>query len=215
MTIYRNTPALLVLPLLALLFLLYREDSQLLKTIALAPAENSAAPQTSQQSEFASHLPLFGLVQPPPAEDEADIESLPETRLELRLIGTFTHIDNRQASALIAEENSSARQIFVGETIVEDAILVAVDKGYVTLRRNGQNEILKLATYGSPEQSQANLYTNRAERTSPIATNFVPASVLPQEEMPPEANQTPEQQNPAGETLRERLARMRSAGETR
>lgn len=215
MTIYRNTPALLVIPFLALLFYLYQQDSLLLQTAGLTPTENPSTNRASQQSSLTKPLPLFGVVAPPPSNpNEMDIESLPETRLELSLVGTFTHADTGQASALIAEEGGRARQIFIGEAIVEDAILVQVQQGYVTLRRNGQDEILKLATYGAPEQSQTNLYTNRAARTSPIAISYEPVPAPVQEKALPEANQTTEQQNPARETLRERLARMRSAGET-
>lgn len=215
MTIYKNTPALLVIPVLALLFFLFQQDSQLLQTTTFAPTDNPATNQSFQEFSPTKPLPLFGVVLPPPSNpNEIDIESLPETRLELRLIGTFTHSDARQASALIAEEGSDARQIFVGETIIEDAVLVQVQKGYVTLRRNGQDEILKLATYGLPEQSQINLYTNRAAKASPLAAGYEPVPALVQEEQPARTEPVSEQQHSTGETLRERLARMRSSGET-
>ena len=85
---------------------------------------------------------LFGIASRE-TEKEQSAQNLPETRLELTLKGTFTHEEKDKASALIARKNGSTTRYFVGDK-VEDAELLAVDNGFVTLRRNGKKEKLQL-----------------------------------------------------------------------
>ncbi len=86
---------------------------------------------------------LFGVAQQEKKQQDAP-EKLPETRLNLTLVGTFTHAESARASALIAESGQSSKRYFVGDVVPGDAELVNVNAGNVVLRRNGQDEVLKL-----------------------------------------------------------------------
>jgi len=71
-------------------------------------------------------------------------KSPPDTRLDLILQGTFTHTEEKKASALIAHNNQSSKNYLMGDEITPGVKLVAIHPGKVILRRNGQDESLKM-----------------------------------------------------------------------
>ena len=107
--------------------------------------EHSTKKLSSNPSSQSSHnqtSSLFGSIMERPIEIAQ--EQLPETRLNLILKGTFTHEESDKASALIAENNKNTARFFVGDEIAGSAKLIAIRKGEITLRRNGQDELLRL-----------------------------------------------------------------------
>ncbi|UTW44232.1 hypothetical protein KFE80_07415 [bacterium SCSIO 12696] len=108
------------------------------------------SPPTESNNKLTPHVfdvkpmaQLFGVVQVKPSTPEAKpVKNIPLTRLNLRLIGTFSHSDHKSASALIADGSKPSKRYFGGETVPGGAELVGVTRNSVVLRRNGRDEVL-------------------------------------------------------------------------
>ncbi len=135
------------------------------------------------------------------------IKKLPETRLDLTLKGTFTHKDNDKASALISENSKSATRFFLGDKIPGGAELIAVRKGEITLRRNGQDELLKLPYLKTDERIIQN-----SQRRTPSSKQTSSVSRNSQTESNSNSNKslTNVTNNPHQQQLKDRLARLRN-----
>ena len=101
---------------------------------------------------------LFGI---PVFTDESEIASLPETALSLQLAGTFTSDNSAGASALVAEENGQAQRYFVGDILPGDAELVSVHPDSIVIRRNLQDELLKLPRFGEIQTGPELMYPDK------------------------------------------------------
>ncbi len=88
---------------------------------------------------------LFGNPTERPISQARQPKTLPKTQLKLVLSGTFTHHDSNKASALIGSNSRQSKRYRIGDTLPGGAELVAVHKGSVTLRREGQDELLQFA----------------------------------------------------------------------
>ena len=119
-----------------------RLTSNLTHKIAQEHSNKNLSTAQAPQSNYNHTARLFGLAMKKPKEIAP--EQLPETRLNLILKGTFTHEESDKASALIAENNKNTARFFVGDEIAGSAKLIAIRKGEITLRRNGQDELLRL-----------------------------------------------------------------------
>jgi len=91
---------------------------------------------------------LFGskLLDASPAADktEADLESLPESTLPLKLLGTVVQVSGKRSFAIIQDTGTREQQIhFVGDEIREGTTITAVTRNRVVLLRNGREEILE------------------------------------------------------------------------
>jgi len=82
---------------------------------------------------------------PPVAEKtDADLESLPESTLPLKLLGTVVQVSGKGSFAIIQDTGTREQQIhFVGDEIKEGAVLTSVTRNRVVLLRNGREEILE------------------------------------------------------------------------
>lgn len=70
-------------------------------------------------------------------------QDIPETHLKFVLQGTFTHTDQEQASALIATDLRGKAKLYrVGQELPGRALLHAVERENVILKRNGRLEKL-------------------------------------------------------------------------
>ena len=87
---------------------------------------------------------LYGLFGQAKKQNAQPAKTLSETRLNLTLKGTFTHRENSQQSALISSESGSTRRYHIGEEVASGVEIISIAPGIVTLRRNGQDEVLKL-----------------------------------------------------------------------
>ena len=85
---------------------------------------------------------LFGI--PVIEEASEDYQELPETPLNLQLFGTIAHQDPNMSSALISANGDQPIRYFVEQQIAGQSELVHIGMGYVVLRRNGEDEILRL-----------------------------------------------------------------------
>lgn len=112
---------------------------------------------TLKPLSIAAHL--FGV---PVLKSTTETESLPETPLRLELRGTFaSHTEGSSASALIAEANSDSLRYFIGDALPGDAELVGVEKELVIVRRNNQDEVLRLPRFGDIKQGPEMNYKDR------------------------------------------------------
>ena len=159
------------------------------------------------QSNYNHTARLFGLAMIKPQEIAP--EQLPETRLNLLLKGTFTHEDSDKASALIAENNKKTTRFFVGDDIPGGAKLIAIRKGEITLRRNGQDELLKLPYLkeNSPNRDERVARNKQRQALSVNKTNSLAKNS--QVITNPKANQK-NTNNSHQQQLKDRLARLRS-----
>ncbi len=99
-------------------------------------------------------------------------KSLPTTRLQLQLRGTFTHSDPKQASALIAERNKSAKRYHNKEALPGGATLAEVRSDSVVLSRNGRLENLFFPAPSSPSGKsgqQTSHQVNTPPRRPPVS----------------------------------------------
>lgn len=72
------------------------------------------------------------------------VESAPDTRLRLELLGLFQHPDNDQAGAIIAEQGKEGELFRVGSRVPGNATLEEILADRVILLRAGQREALRL-----------------------------------------------------------------------
>lgn len=77
-------------------------------------------------------------------KSEADLESLPESTLPLKLLGTVVQSSGKRSFAIILDTGTREQQIhFVGEEIREGTTITSVARNKVVLLRNGLEEILE------------------------------------------------------------------------
>ena len=101
------------------------------------PREAGNAPSFSDLTE------VYLMGRPTHAPSAVMTANLPETALQIGLIGTFTS-DNDRASAVIAVENEQSRRLYPGETIQKGVILNSVHENEVVISRGAVLEVLKL-----------------------------------------------------------------------
>lgn len=166
------------------------------------PSNKKPSSSPSALSSFSQTAKLFG--QDTVKPQEVAPEQLPETRLNLILKGTFTHENSEKASALIAESNKSTARFFVGNEIPGGAELIAIRKGEVILRRNGQDELLKLPYLKVDERVTHN---KQRQVFSINKTN----SLTKHSQIKPNKNTSNENtNNPHQQQLKDRLSRLRN-----
>ncbi len=119
------------------------------------PNESDVEPQVNVTS-------LFGTLKPQSTPIASD---LPETRLQLILKGTFTHNEEGRQSALINANKGLTVRYFLGDDVSPGASIVSIEPGIVTLRRNGQDEILKLPLLSEQHERLANTSQKLAHTT--------------------------------------------------
>lgn len=77
-------------------------------------------------------------------KSETDLESLPESTLPLKLLGTVVQVRGERSFAIIQDTGTRQQQIhFIGDEVREGAILTSVTRNRVVLLRNGREEILE------------------------------------------------------------------------
>ena len=74
----------------------------------------------------------------------ADIDALPETRLQLRLFGVRTGADPETGTAIVEAGANGQRTYAVGQEITGEAVLAAVYADRIVIRRGGVREVLFL-----------------------------------------------------------------------
>ncbi|MDX2349626.1 MAG: type II secretion system protein N [Porticoccus sp.] len=182
------------------LALMVKDDyGHLVPTKALSPKSDALSEELIKpnQSTLITNNEVGMLFGRHMAEESAPKQKdIPETRLDLVLKGTFTHTENKKASALIAKANQDTERFFIGDLVPGDAELVAVNLGEVILRRNGQDESLKLPMLKEDERVTRELSRQRA---TPMAQA---SSTTPAENS--KATNSAQHQK-----LKERLARLR------
>ena len=132
--------------------------SQLTQPASSKTPENNFSPANSidkavTKTQLSEISLLFGSVENVP--DKPVVESLPDTRLDLILKGTFTHSDTRQQSALISNKSSTQRY-YIDDEIQPGTKINSIQPGVVTLRRNGQDEALRLPILTAGNENTAN-----------------------------------------------------------
>ena len=128
-------------------------------------------------------------------------KNLPETRLQLTLLGTFTHEQPEKASALIAKHKGNAKRYYIGDDI-SGAELIAISAGEVTLRRNGQDELLKLPILSGQQRS-----TNVSAKRTLLNSN---RRSTPSVDLKPQMPQDSTAAERRSSRLKERLEKLRN-----
>ena len=196
------------------------------KTAQASPAQSSAANTASALPAQPEHTTdpiairsadnLFGTVAVAPKVIEKPVEELPVTRLDLKLVGTFTHDSPKQASALIAENGKPSKRYYGGDTVAGSAELVGVTKHSVVLRRNGRDEVLRFPRISPVEQQAAPPHrrvaaANHSPAAQPSTSVQRPAAKpRPAKGTPPADNGPASTQAPSRSELKARLKRLRN-----
>jgi len=139
--------------------LLYSPDINFQISAGETPT-NNINPQDIGQRNF------FGLAQAAPS---IIVEDLPETKLELKLRGAFTAVDNANAGAIIEDDRKVAHHYAIGDEVPGDATLRAIYADRVVLARNGLLETL----YFPDEIDTSGINTRRNINASDSGTNSV------------------------------------------
>jgi len=107
---------------------------------------------------------VFG--KPGETADVVAVESAPDTRLRLELLGLFQHPDSAQAGAIIAEQGKEGELFRVGSRVPGNATLEEILADRVILLRAGQREALRLKEpeLGGVEQTAAISRPSRLDR---------------------------------------------------
>ena len=217
----------LIVGALVLLFFLYQDDQLLLdSSMDTGPILEQTKPETEEpypgaDNEFYIGKPPPPIFGNPPAAEELEtekVEQLPETRLELKLKGTFTNSDPDKSSAVLSAPSGKTKLIFVGQRITADSMLVKVDRELVVLRRNGKDEILRLPIYESPLLQPDEFFVSGGPSTG--AAKYSNSSTTKPEDIKPEDRQVAKAITPSGtlptatnrsrrQSLQERMAALR------
>jgi general secretion pathway protein C len=204
----RITISSLLLVTAVALALVAKDDYSLLMPVSSSSANDDANDNSSQKKHSKPHQStlisdskvgsLFGrVIEETRTPTQKDI---PETRLDLVLKGTFTHAEDTKASALIAPSNKKTDRYFVGDQVPGGAELIAVHRGEIILRRNGQDERLKLPMLKVDERADRSVgRRTRGQRVAPVAQTTATT---------PNHN-TQSTNSPHQQKLKERLARLR------
>ncbi len=164
---------------------------------------------------------LFGLFQEEiPPEPAPILENLPETTLQLTLQGAFTHSDEIQSSAIISSmeshsayaEPSSGHYYFINDILPGNAMLYAVNKDSVILKRGDVYETLHFPGYGTPiidptPHPQTNI-VSRVQETSKIPSSqreSMPREIVAATTLPIDAGHSEVRRS-----IQDRLARLRA-----
>ena len=172
----RSLPTEKLLPLMAILSIaiigaLAIQDWGTLTSPTFQNSTNTpATTQTTPSKGLAEEVSpqeFTGLFGRKPLESENTAQKmLPQTRLELVLKGTFTHVEEDKAIALIALPNKRAEKYHIGNELPGGAELIAVKQGEVILRRNGMDERLTLPILKSKEPIAKTGIGNKATLTT-------------------------------------------------
>lgn len=134
----------------------------------LTPKEDST-PNNESILQAITKAYLFGIAAKKTITDTTKIA--PETRLELRLIGTITESDLKNSSALVAEKGKPSFRYFIGESITDGVIVSEIFDDRITINREGINESL-FFSYAKRESSsyenmtRARLKNDRSKNTT-------------------------------------------------
>ncbi len=79
----------------------------------------------------------------PIGSEEADLDSLAETTMQLALLGTVSG-SKEDARAIIREEKSKKEEIYQVGSEVQGALITRIDRGKVVLQVNGREEVLNI-----------------------------------------------------------------------
>jgi len=97
---------------------------------------------------------------------EEDLESLPESTLPLKLLGTVVQVSGKRSFAIIEDTGSRDQGIhFVGDEIREGTKITSITRNRVVLLRNGREEILEKAEDQDAQVTRAPV-TERPARAS-------------------------------------------------
>lgn len=162
-----------------LLITLYYDYSTYTSSTPVEPTKNAQTPNSRPPmvaGEIAS-LNLLGVLGAATTSNTS--RELPQTRLQLELVGAFTNTESSKASALIASKGSSSKRYFVTETLPGGAKLHSVAADSVTLDRGGNLEVLrfpKSTSSGSITVSRSSSARSNTTRNSSVYGNGTPRS---------------------------------------
>lgn len=111
--------------------------------ISISSSDNFVEKNVSTIHKFAdaSHWDFFGT--PELSLPELDIEALPESALDLKLIGTFTS-DTQFSSAVIKTGDGKSKRVFLHQPILDGVTLHTINELQVVVNRGSILETLKL-----------------------------------------------------------------------
>lgn len=123
--------------------------------VELKPGPENPPPVTPVADAAIGSWHLFGQ-----AEDIRPVETavapMPETPLNLRLVGIFfMERGGNRALALIAESNGPERGYRIGEALPGGARLQRIQRNHVVVSRSGREEMLKLPKLGEAAPTSA------------------------------------------------------------
>lgn len=113
--------------------------------------KNESSQQRPNMQQVAS-LNLLGQSRGPSPSDTP--KDLPQTRLQLVLLGTFANTKGGKASALISEQGQPAQRYFINDPLPGGARLTEVRTDGVVLSRSGQQESLMFPKPSTTKSSQ-------------------------------------------------------------
>lgn len=119
----------------ALFFL--TEDLNQAENISSAPTQNRA--NTTANLDTSQIRNLFGVFQ---AEAAPVQENVPVTNLNLELQGIFTAENSKDSTAIVAQRGQSGQLYSVGDRLPGNAVLEAVQPGFILIKRGSRTEKL-------------------------------------------------------------------------
>ena len=176
----------------------YGRTGKNLQTMVPVEKEEPAAPQKSKKSKPApsekndykvilTRNIFKAILEPkgkPTDSEQADLDSLEETSMQLALLGTVSG-SREDARAIIREEKSKKEDIYQVGSELQGAILTRIERGKVVLQVNGREEVLNIKDpeSGGPQgaASGGEPVVPQGDGESPIAN---PMPVVQQDETP-------------------------------
>ena len=117
--------------------------------VTVASTEVVASKTSAPDAELILRRNLFGSKVLAVSADktektEADLESLPESTLPLKLLGTVVQINGKRSFAIIQDTSTREQRLYyIDDEIREGTTVTSVARNRVVLLRNGQEEILE------------------------------------------------------------------------
>jgi general secretion pathway protein C len=130
---------------------------------------------------------LFGKVEKhkPKAKPIAVVETAPETKLNLKLLGVFASKNTATSRAIIADAKGKEESYSIGDDLPGGASLHEVLSDRIIISHNGRFETLRLPVTESPSSANTSVSRQRNTRTrrntpTPVATTGETSALLKQ-----------------------------------
>ena len=123
--------------------------------------KNDVAPIVAETSE------IFGSVQRT-SDPEVNGEVIPETALEIRLLGVFSDRFNKKSAAIIERKDEESTLVMIGDVLPDGVKVSRILKDRVIFNKNGEKEQLPLTKWKDYKNVKDKIYKDKNKKNKDL-----------------------------------------------